>query len=247
MAKKVIRSTAPIYAIGVTWLAWGIFLPLYEPIHYAAAAAASAVVFLAARKIWPDRQINTPEPEPEQKQAEAKAYNWSSKGGQTQQEQPAREQQTRQTAPETDPEVAALLAERDRAVGEMRRLSDSIADKKISDQIDHLEQVTGKILDHVAQNPAKLPQIRRFVNYYLPPPLRLLHAYGWMDAACVSGANIDGTKGRVEDIMDTIVKAFDQQLDGLFGDEALDISTDITVLEQMLAREGLGGMQMPGN
>ena len=46
--------------------------------------------------------------------------------------------------------------------------------------------------------------------------------------------------------MDTIVKSFDQQLDALFGDEALDISTDITVLEQMLAREGLGGTQMPG-
>ena len=30
-------------------------------------------------------------------------------------------------------------------------------------------------------------------------------------------------------------------LDALFGDEALDIATDITVLEQMLAGEGLSG------
>ena len=100
--------------------------------------------------------------------------------------------------------------------------------------------------NYVAQNPTKLPQIRRFLNYYLPPTLKLLNAYDRMDSAGVSGANIDGTKGRVENIMDTIVKSFDQQLDALFGDEALDISTDITVLEQMLAREGLGGTQMPG-
>lgn len=40
------------------------------------------------------------------------------------------------------------------------------------------------------------------------------------------------------------LEAFDKQLDALFADEALDISTDITVLEQMLAQEGLGGMQM---
>ena len=139
-----------------------------------------------------------------------------------------------------------MLAERDRALGEMRRLNDSIADEKISAQIDHLELVTGKIIDHVAQNPTKLPQIRRFLNYYLPTTLKLLNAYDRMDSAGVSGANIDGTKGRVENIMDTIVKSFDQQLDALFGDEALDISTDITVLEQMLAREGLGGTQMPG-
>ena len=62
-----------------------------------------------------------------------------------------------------------------------------------------------------------------------------------MDAAGVSGANIDGTKGKIETMMTTLVSAFDKQLDALFGEEALDISTDITVLEQMLAREGLGG------
>ena len=49
---------------------------------------------------------------------------------------------------------------------------------------------------------------------------------------------------RIDAMMDKVVQAFDKQLDALFADEALDISTDITVLEQMLAREGLGGMQM---
>ncbi len=65
-----------------------------------------------------------------------------------------------------------------------------------------------------------------------------------MGAAGVAGANIDGTMGRIDAMMDTVVEAFDRQLDALFADEALDISTDITVLEQMLAQEGLGGMQM---
>ena len=40
------------------------------------------------------------------------------------------------------------------------------------------------------------------------------------------------------------MEGFEKQLDALFGVEALDISTDITVLEQMLGQEGLGGMQM---
>ena len=46
--------------------------------------------------------------------------------------------------------------------------------------------------------------------------------------------------------MDTIVKAFDKQLDALFGEEALDVSTDITVMENLLAREGLAGEQIGG-
>ncbi|MBQ2995232.1 MAG: hypothetical protein IJD56_07010, partial [Peptococcaceae bacterium] len=47
------------------------------------------------------------------------------------------------------------------------------------------------------------------------------------------------TMQKVESIMDNIVTSFEKQLDSLFGAEALDISTDITVLEGMLAREGL--------
>ena len=96
----------------------------------------------------------------------------------------------------------------------------------------------------MAQHPEKRSQIRKFLNYYLPTTLKLLNAYDRMGAAGVEGANIDGTMGRIDAMMDKVVEAFDKQLDALFADEALDISTDITVLEQMLAQEGLGGMQM---
>ena len=101
--------------------------------------------------------------------------------------------------------------------------------------------MTGKILDYVAQHPEKRSQIRKFLNYYLPTTLKLLNAYDRMGSAGVSGTNIDGTMGKIETMMETIVAAFDRQLDALFGDEALDIATDITVLEQMLAGEGLSG------
>ncbi len=116
-------------------------------------------------------------------------------------------------------------------------------DAKLSAQIVHMAEVTGKLFDIVAGQPAKLPQLRRFLNYYLPTTLKLLNAYDRMGAAGWR-ANIDGTMGRIDAMMDKVVEAFDKQLDALFADEALDISTDITVLEQMLAQEGLGGMQM---
>ena len=50
---------------------------------------------------------------------------------------------------------------------------------------------------------------------------------------------------KVEAMMGTIVKAFDKQLDSLFGAEAMDISTDITVMENLLAQEGLSGPERP--
>ena len=79
------------------------------------------------------------------------------------------------------------------------------------------------------------------MDYYLPTTLKLLNAYDRASSAGISGENVDATKAKVEGMTRTVVAAFEKQLDALFGDEALDISTDITVLETMMAREGLAG------
>ena len=105
--------------------------------------------------------------------------------------------------------------------------------------IDRLEDLSAKIFAQVKSDPSKLPQIRKFMDYYLPTTLKLLNAYDRMGAQGVSGENIDNTMQRVESMMSTIVAAFEKQLDMLFGSEAMDISTDITVLENMMKREGL--------
>ena len=115
----------------------------------------------------------------------------------------------------------------------------SIKDEKISADIDRLEDLSAKIFAQVKSDPSKLPQIRKFMDYYLPTTLKLLNAYDRMGAQGVNGENIDSTMQRVESMMGTIVTAFEKQLDMLFGSEAMDISTDITVLENMMKREGL--------
>ena len=136
-------------------------------------------------------------------------------------------------------ELDKMIAEGKMAISEMKRLNDSIQDETISRQIDRLETISSKIFAQVQAEPKKLPQIRKFMSYYLPTTLKLLNAYDRMGEQGVAGENISGTMKRVENMMDTIVQAFEKQLDGLFGAEALDISTDITVLENMMAREGL--------
>lgn len=216
------KSVLPIYLVGGTWLVWSAVAPLYRPTHYIMAGLTSAAVYYLGKIILPDKGYELPDEEEASTQAESQA-------------------QSQPKEPE-NPELQALLQERDRALSEIRRLNDSIQDETLSQQMERLEHTTGKIMDAVMKDPDKLPQIRRFLNYYLPTTLKLLNAYDRMDATGVEGANIDGTKGRIEDIMETICTAFDRQLDALYGQEALDISTDIDVLEQMLAREGLGSM-----
>ena len=219
------RSVLPVYFVGLTWLLWSLLLPLYRPTHYIFAALVSAIAYFVGKMILPDSGYELQDAAQPGVQTAPRAEGTKSTG---------------------NPEIDALLGEREKAVSEMRRLNDSIKDAKISAQITHLETTTSKIIGAVVEKPSKLPQIRKFMNYYLPTTLKLLNAYDRMDAAGVSGANIDGTKGKIGDMLDTVCVAFSRQLDALYGEEALDISSDIKVMEQMLQQEGIGGMTLGG-
>ena len=216
------KSVLPIYFVGCVWLLWAVFGPLHRPTDYIMAALVSIAAYFLGKILFPDRGYEIPDEEKTSPQPEPQAQA---------------KQEPKSTG---NPEIDKLIAERERALSEMRRLNDTIEDEVISARIDHLEDVTAKIIDTVVVKPSKLPQLRRFLNYYLPTTLKLLNAYDRMAAAGVSGSNIDGTKAKIEDIMGTICTAFDKQLDALYGEEALDISTDIAVLENLLAQEGLG-------
>ena len=208
------QSVAPYYAVAAVWLLAGLTLPMYRLTHYAVLALLSLGVFLAVRAIT----------------ASAKPI-----GEEKKEAAPKKEETT------GNPELDKMLKEGNMAISEMKRLDENIADPGISADIVRLEQISRKIFEEVKRDPKQLPQIRRFMDYYLPTTLKLLNSYDRMSAVGVSGENIDATLAKVEGMMRNVVAAFEKQLDSLYGAEALDISADITVLETMMAREGLTG------
>lgn len=130
---------------------------------------------------------------------------------------------------------------------EIRLVNDAIADEEMSRKIDRIGEITGKILDYQRKNPGKASQLRSFLNYYLPTTLKVLRAYAQLEAQGIEGENITAAKVRIESMMDKVVEGFEKQLDKLFQNDALDITTDVAVLEQMLDNDGLssgGGMTM---
>ena len=158
------------------------------------------------------------------------------------------EEEAPQPAPEPeDPEVAALQKERERAVSELRRLNENIADEEISARLSHMEAATDRIFDHVLAHPEKRSVVRRFMDYYLPTTIKLLNQYDRMDQLGMGGENITAAKDKIRAMLETVSAAFDKQFDSLFRDEYMDISAEITVLEQMMQQEGLtGGIQPSG-
>ena len=142
--------------------------------------------------------------------------------------------------PTGDPEVDALTREGRKAVAELQRLRGSIREPSVRSRVDEITALTEKIFADIVEDPKDVPQVKRFAGYYLPTTMKLLNAYDRMSGEA-AGENVSGTLKRIEDILDTTVAAYRKQYDALFANEALDIETDITVLESMLKREGLAG------
>lgn len=138
-----------------------------------------------------------------------------------------------------DPKIRKAIDEGRQYVKEIRFANIEIPGEEISCKLDQLEDVTGKIFDYVETHPEKFPEIKKFTEYFLPTTLKLLDAYREFDYQPVRGTNITTAKKEIEETLDTINHAFENLLDGLFDDVAMDISTDISVMETMFAQEGL--------
>ena len=143
--------------------------------------------------------------------------------------------------PESEPqETAQQAAEReDDILRQIRKINDEIPDEVMTAKINRIEEITGKILTYQKTHPHKEGQLRSFLNYYLPTTLKILRAYAQLEAQGIEGENISAAKTRIEGMMDQVVAGFEKQLDKLFRDDAMDITSDVQVLENMLKKDGL--------
>jgi len=119
----------------------------------------------------------------------------------------------------------------------IRTANDRIADPVLSEKISRLEDITSKIFETIEREPKKKQKIDTFFNYYLPTTQKLLDTYAKLEATGADSENVNQGKQNIQDAMDSIVHGFECQLDELYKSDALDIETDIQVMQKMLDRD----------
>lgn len=153
----------------------------------------------------------------------------------------ARAEEKKQQTDPKEAELEAVKKEGNEYLRQIRTANDALPGEVISEKLDRLENVAARIFLCVGQHPEKLPDIRRFIRYYMPTTLKLVKSYEEFEGQPVQGENITRAKEEIERALDTINTAFENLLDTLFADDALDVSADISTLETMLKQEGLTG------
>ena len=149
------------------------------------------------------------------------------------------QQQAQAQSQSGDTKKQTYMDELERTLAELYQLNEQIQDEAVSNRIDRIGALTAGIFRAVIEKPEREQDVRKFMNYYLPTTLKLLKSYDMLEDQSYQGENIIASRKKIESVLDMLIEAYEKQLDRLFRDDALDIATDIDVLETMMAGDGL--------
>ena len=219
-------SNAKYWITGIACAMYALSMPMYEWHHLVLLALVGVGAFTVSRALFRGKKYYVPaeppadipvqkaEPKPEPEKRKADTGN---------------------------PEVDKIITEGYDYIKQLRAANDRIEDEAMSRRMDRMEAACEDIFSYISKHPESAPQIRRFMNYYLPTTLKLLNSYDSLSRQRVKGENVRGTMFEIEGMMETIAGAFEKQHDSLFEEAALDIAADISVMESLLEQEGLSG------
>lgn len=226
--KKKKGSTSPIYAIGLMFLLFSILRPIFSLGRLGVAAVLAAIVYGIVRAVaGSGKEKGTPAQSAKQQQTTAQ------QAAETKKQEPEK--------PKYPPEVQAIIDEGARAHSELQRLYAVIPDLEVKHKIQEIISVSDKIVEDAIHDPSDVPQIKKFLDYYLPTTIKLLNAYDRMGSQGIQGENISNTMRSINEMLDTAIDGYRKLLDGLFANQAMDIETDIAVMNTLMQREGLSG------
>ena len=132
-----------------------------------------------------------------------------------------------------------IIADGEVYMRHIREANDAIPDTEISNKLYRMELIIGKIFGYVRSHPEQIAQLRRFIDYYMPTTDKLVNAYKEFDTQPIQGENIKTAKLEIAKALDTINDAYEKLYDSMYAEAAMDVASDISVLQTLLAQEGL--------
>lgn len=211
------NSVIPYYVVAVSWIIFALLFPMYKVGHFIVIILISVAEFVILRHLIPPRIERIPLPYEAPRSGIGDVDSVIDTG-------------------------ADYIRKFDKIGAELQKLDPNLAAK-----LGEIRELMSTMFEYVSKHPDKLPRIRRFLNYYLPTLEKLMNTYLELSTEKIKGENIKKSLAGIEGILDTIKPAFERQLDNLYEDKAIDISSDITVLENMLDSEGLGKIHESAN
>ncbi len=151
----------------------------------------------------------------------------------------ARQLAREKTLSSLDQETKAFVKEGHNYLKRLQELDLAIDDEDVSSKIVQIETDIERILCRVEEEPQIVDSLDKLMGYYLPTTVKLLKAYDELEEQPIQGENIRTSREEIGSTLDVLHRAYVKLLDMTYADMSMDVSADISVLNTVLAQEGL--------
>lgn len=142
--------------------------------------------------------------------------------------------------------VSEVIAKGESYMNQLDKLRESMPGQPIREKLIRLDTILERLFQVLKKHPEQLDELERFMEYYLPTTVKLVTLYQEFSEVEFPGENICQAKKEIEQTLETINDAFEKLLDDIYQDTAFDVLTDVSVLQSMLARDGLTEPDLKG-
>lgn len=142
---------------------------------------------------------------------------------------------------QTPQEAKNLELQKQRTVilAQLRECDEKIANEDVSIQIRRIEKAVANIYDTLNEHPMAVNKVRKLFSYYLPTLFKLFDSYDKLEDITYKGEQVNKTITQIEHAARIGAEAIEKQYDMLYSDQAMDISSDVEVLETLMKQQGL--------
>ena len=206
------KSVVPIYGTAALWALYCVIFPLHNLLSFIILVCIGVLGYVVLSYLFQPKTDNI--------------------------EVDAQSQPQSQPQSTGDEKTDTLLAEGEKTLAEMKRLRETIPNEAVQAKADQLINITEQIFNKLRAEPNVYAQVKRFSDFFLPTSVKLLSTYSQIDQSGVAGENITSTMERIDSALDMTLGSYKKLYDSLYENTALDIETDISVLETMLKKDG---------
>lgn len=121
----------------------------------------------------------------------------------------------------------------------LTQLETHIEEPEVLQQTAELRGRTQRLLNWLQKHPESHASLRRFARYYLPTVDKLLTTYNDVDAQADDNDVASDIQSSIVDSLHSVNAAFSKLESRLLKDTAMDVSSEISALETMLAQDGI--------
>ena len=136
-----------------------------------------------------------------------------------------------------DERTADVLQPARRQVDAILRTAGTIGKPAVRDEVVGLCATADQIIAELASQPRKLDAARGFLTYYLDAAQRIVEGYVNLARRGGSAPEINQTLVRAEASLKVVQEAFDRQLANVLEDRAMDLDSEIELLERTVRSE----------